>query len=358
MGRDMGVSAGMTHPPVNVVPSILSSHSTNYHIPFTTPQSSTSISSLPSVGKTSIPLINPAASIAPQSSSNSSIANNPIPSSVSLANVLGNQPPLALGSISLLVQLYKQFQSQGNIQGMQKIKDQLTLLQSQLIAKSKNLSGQTGLTGTINITPTINTSNSFQPVLVPTQASTSTHSQLLNGPSIVTNGMMNNKQHGTSTATINNKPPFFASSSPSFTVVTTSNSITPISGSGVNPAMTTSSSNLLTGASMISSASSVSSGSGPPPAASVSSSLLLNSVVGGSVPSLPSTSVGPSFVTHNLTPTVSPQLPLGLQVQYIVYMYMYVTLILKYFLFKSFYTRSFHSVHFHTCCTHSIETPT
>ena len=338
----MGVSAGLTRPSL-AIPSILShSSSSNNHIPAITQLSQSKLTSLSltTAAGTSIPLINPATS--------STIPNNiatplqigvtsgsMLNTSSSLSNIaslLGSQPPLALGSISLLVQLYKQFQEQGNVQGMQKIKEQLSVLQSQLITKSKSLTGQTGLTGTINITPSLG--NSFQPVLIPTLNTLASSSQSLannltpnnlslsnqaisngpvlntrplsNGPSIVTNGVMK--------AYSSNSVPFLSQSVAS----------APLSSNGSN---TVSSDPLMSGLQTNSLSSSMSSvlpsstvnqvlGMGT----SLDSTNSLNSpglimpslITSSSVSGLPVSSASPSFVTQ-MTPS-SAQLPLGLQV--------------------------------------------
>ena len=295
---NMGVSTGLTSIPnmgmsasLPSVPSLLSHSSSNLmqqskQVPLTASSSS------------SIPLINPA-SFAIQSSNSLTTpptANSGINSTLPSAT----QSPLALGSISLLVQLYKQFQNQGNVQGMQKIKEQLSVLQSQLIARSKTLSAQTGLTGTINITPTGGSqSNSFQPVLVPAVSSTSSQ-QALNGPSIVTNGIM----HGRS-----------------------NNNVLPSSlhGSSANIPSTSSlnsfANDLLMSSKHTSSQSNGSQLSSSSTAALLQSNSLINSGLATSSlplnPPLPvsmvtTSSTSPSFVTH-MTPSAA-QLPLGLQV--------------------------------------------
>ena len=292
----MGVSAGLTSIPnmgvsasLPSVPSLLSHSSSNLmqqskQVPLTASSSS-------------IPLINPA-SFAVQSS-NSLTATASANSGTSNTLQSATQSPLALGSISLLVQLYKQFQIQGNVQGMQKIKEQLSVLQSQLIAKSKTLSAQTGLTGTINITPTVGSqSNSFQPVLVPAVSSSSSQ-QSLNGPSIVTNGIM----HGSS-----------------------SNNVIPsLHGSSTGTPSTSSLNSFANDLLMSSKQASLQSNGGQLSSTSAASLLQSNSLInsGLAASSLPlnplptvsmvtTSSTSPSFVTH-MTPSAA-QLPLGLQV--------------------------------------------
>lgn len=330
-----GVSTGLARPP-NVVPSILSysssssSTSTN-HVPMNQSVSS----SVSGSTKATIPLVNPATTHLSQSLATSnnlttplgtSSASGVLGSNMSLANaasILGSQPPLALGSISLLVQLYKQFQVQGNVQGMQKIKEQLAILQSQLVTKPKVLTGQTGLTGTINITPS-STSNVFQPVLVPavntlaSSSSSSSQTAHMNGPSIVTNGIM--RAHSDNNKISRGMPRSPSLSSSMNLVSNTSVSSLPadLSSSSQTPVQTTSMPTFPFGMNQVTgvSSSSLSSNSGLSAGLSLAQSTTVPLVAASS-----STS-SPSFVTH-MTPSSTPT-PFDVQVSSLVIAFLQV----------------------------------
>ena len=359
------MSAGLKHPQTQI-PSILSHSNIGVHLTVTPQQSQQSVASSTVMSGTGtvFPLVNPAVipsstpalpnSLATPIQIGSTSNNNPsgintsgssLSSSSSFTQLFGSQQSLPLGSISLLVQLYKQFQTQGNIQGMQKIKEQLSALQSQLINKSKtSLTAQTGLTGTINITPSLTSSGQvFQPVLVPTSSVTlptaaTTNSRLLsNGPSIVTNGMLRTIPSTVSAAAA---PPLFSAASshglPLNNLVSSVNSdftfssLNRASGSktGMPPLLSSSSTSVSPGILNVSttllqtssnSSSSNISSTYSNTSSGLSSSSLATPVLSTSVPnslaSVESSSPGlvsPSFVTH-MTPS-SAQLPLGLQV--------------------------------------------
>ena len=111
------------------------------------------------------PPVHPFSAVTNQKSSESTNthAMSPAVDVTNLTSLLNQQSPIAIGSISLLVQLYKHHQIQGNVQGMQQIKEQLLTLQTRLNSKDQNvltplsssLSIQNNLTGTQTNKPTL-----------------------------------------------------------------------------------------------------------------------------------------------------------------------------------------------------------
>ena len=225
----LSVSAGQTQPHGHI-PSILS-HSKSSTMSLKPHSNQTqiqsSISNATGTAGTSVvfPLVNPATfgSITPNTQTNISPPVHPVSTVTNqkssestnthatvdvtnLTSLLNQQSPIAIGSISLLVQLYKHHQIQGNVQGMQKIKEQLLTLQTRL--NSKDQSVLTPLSSSLSIQNNLAGTQTNKPILLSTSLSSLATSSFSSSAvaSHVTTGLVTNSgitlSRGSSTNTI------------------------------------------------------------------------------------------------------------------------------------------------------------